>query len=422
MNTNRVIIILLIHLVIASVQTVCASGIPGDKVTSRGKTMINFFMDCDDCDLNFVRQQLPFVSFVRDPKLGDVQLLVTDSPTGSGGRKYYLDFIGLGSLKGEDFSFEYFSAPSETDDDLRNGLLEIFKVGVASYLIQSGIWENVDIQIKEKVHQKSAQLHSDPWRKWVFRLEAGGDLEKEKSQNEYTIETNGRVDKVTEQWKTRLEAGYEVNRENFWDYEEKITTSQNEKNLSGEFVKSVSSRWSLAFFSKYSSSTYMNIEHSVKGDLGIEYNIFNWDESNSRVFTIGYRLGCRTYKYHKETIYDKIKETLPHHGLQVKLEMVQPWGNIESSLEWNSFLNDLSKNRLTLDADVSVRLTKKLSFFGKIQGELIHDQLYLVKGEATVEDLLLKRRKLATTYGLDGKLGIRFTFGSIFNNVVNERF
>lgn len=417
---NKVTGIFLILLVFAI--SAGAKNNPGVKMIPGAKTMINFFMDCDACDLNFVRQQLPFVSFVRDPKLADVHLLVSDSPTGSGGRKYYLNFIGLGVFKDNNYSFEYISNHSDTNDELRKGLLEIFKTGMMPYLLQSGMWNNLDIQIREKEHKITEQILDDPWKKWVFRIDASGIFQKEKSQNEYTVETKARIDKVTDQWKTRLEASYKINRENYWDNDQKIASSQNDKKLSGEFIKSLNNRWSLAFFSRYSSSTYMNIEHSAKADLGLEYNIFDWDESNSRVFTIGYQLGFRSYFYHQETIYDKMKETLPHQGVQVKLEMVQPWGNIESRLEYNSFLNDLSKNRLTLDADVSIRLTKKLSLFGNMQSELIHDQLYLVKGEASVEDILLKRRKLATTYELGGKLGIRFTFGSIFNNVVNERF
>jgi hypothetical protein len=52
----------------------------------------------------------------------------------------------------------------------------------------------------------------------------------------------------------------------------------------------------------------------------------------------------------------------------------------------------------------------------------VHDQLYLPKGDTSIEDLLLRRRKLATTYEISGRFGFRFTFGSIYNSVVNERF
>jgi hypothetical protein len=71
---------------------------------------------------------------------------------------------------------------------------------------------------------------------------------------------------------------------------------------------------------------------------------------------------------------------------------------------------------------MSVRLAKQLSVYFEIESEIIHDQLYLPKGDASLEDVLLRRRKLATTYEISGNIGIRFTFGSIYNSVVNERF
>jgi len=39
-----------------------------------------------------------------------------------------------------------------------------------------------------------------------------------------------------------------------------------------------------------------------------------------------------------------------------------------------------------------------------------------------LEDVLLRRRKMATDYEIRIEFGIQFTFGSIYNNVVNERF
>ena len=126
--------------------------------------------------------------------------------------------------------------------------------------------------------------------------------------------------------------------------------------------------------------------------------------------------------YNEETIYDKFNETLFYEALELNLEMVQPWGRIELSLEGRHYFHDFNKNRLTLESDFSVRLTKQLSVYCEIDAQVIHDQLYLPKGDASLEDLLLRRRKLATTYEIGGELGLRFTFGSIYNNVVNERF
>jgi hypothetical protein len=52
----------------------------------------------------------------------------------------------------------------------------------------------------------------------------------------------------------------------------------------------------------------------------------------------------------------------------------------------------------------------------------INDQLGLVKGELSEADILLQLQELETSYQLDGEIGITYTFGSIYNNIVNPRF
>jgi len=54
--------------------------------------------------------------------------------------------------------------------------------------------------------------------------------------------------------------------------------------------------------------------------------------------------------------------------------------------------------------------------------EWIHDQVYLPKGDRDQADLLLRRRALLTGFEYNAFVGLTYTFGSIFNNVVNPRF
>jgi len=46
----------------------------------------------------------------------------------------------------------------------------------------------------------------------------------------------------------------------------------------------------------------------------------------------------------------------------------------------------------------------------------------LAKGEASLEEILLRRKELATEYEYSLSIGLSFTFGSIYSNVVNPRF
>jgi len=52
----------------------------------------------------------------------------------------------------------------------------------------------------------------------------------------------------------------------------------------------------------------------------------------------------------------------------------------------------------------------------------VHNQISLPRGEASLEDVLLRRKMQATEYQFSTSFGLTYTFGSIYNNVVNPRF
>lgn len=382
---------------------------------------INFFLDCWRCDFDYVRQNLEFISFVRDPNLADVHILSSSSRTGSGGDKYYLNFIGRNDFAGQNYEYTYTSDQSETDDETRNGLLQLIKTGIIQYYSQSEFFNQVYIGLTDTENRKALHLVEDPWNKWIFRIEAGSDYEREESQNEFSLRTEFDIDKVTEEWKTEFEAEYNIDRENYFDDGEKIINRQTRKSIRAEYIKSLTPKWSAGMFSGYFSDTYINVQRDLGLDAAFEYNIFPWDISNRKVFTFRYIAGVSARQYFEETIYNKTNETLFNEALELNLELIQPWGRIESRLQGRHYFHDFSKNRLTFDSELSVRLTRQLSVYSELQFEVVHDQLYLPAGGASLEDVLLRRRKLATTYELRVEFGFSFTFGSIYSNVVNER-
>ena len=386
------------------------------------KKQIDFFLECYACDFTFVRQKLDFVSFVRDPKLADVHILSSHSHTGSGGRIFFIEFIGMKTFEGQNFKYEYTAEQSETDDETRKGLLKLIQTGILQYYSKAGLLKQLEIDLGKNEYTEIVSTVEDPWKLWVFRIEAGSFFQKEETQNQYSFNTEIRIDKVTEVWKTRLEGQYQIYREKYYDDGEKIENNQNETELNGNYILSLSPHWSAGIFARYSSRTYLNIKHQYEFAPGIEYNIFPWDVSNRKIFTLRYQAGIRNYYYNEVTIYDKLQELLFYEQFSLNLELVQPWGTLESRLEGRHYFHDFSKNRLSLETQLSVRLTKQFSVFGEIEMQFVHDQLYLPKGDASLEDILLQRRKQATTYELGGRLGLRFTFGSIYNSVVNERF
>lgn len=129
-----------------------------------------------------------------------------------------------------------------------------------------------------------------------------------------------------------------------------------------------------------------------------------------------------TFDYREETIFNKLRETRPTHALIIGYDVRQPWGEGNASLETAGFLDDFTQYRLQVDGDIEIRLFRGLSPEVGGNAALIRDQLALVKRAATPEDILLRLRELRTDYQYNMRVGFNYTFGSIFNSVVNPRF
>jgi len=61
------------------------------------------------------------------------------------------------------------------------------------------------------------------------------------------------------------------------------------------------------------------------------------------------------------------------------------------------------------------------AFFGILLG-IIRDQLSLPQSDTIQEEILLKRKAIATDYTLDLRFGVVYTFGSVLNSIINTRY
>ncbi len=154
----------------------------------------------------------------------------------------------------------------------------------------------------------------------------------------------------------------------------------------------------------------------------IEYNFFPYSQSTRRQLRVDWKPGYNSYHYRDETIYDKTSEGLWGETFSMTLELKEKWGTISNAFEAFHYFNDLQKNHMEIYSELSLRLFKGLSLTLYGDFSRIHDQLSLVKGGASYEETLLRRKQLATSYSYYAQIGLSYTFGSIFSNVVNPRF
>lgn len=188
------------------------------------------------------------------------------------------------------------------------------------------------------------------------------------------------------------------------------------------FVKSIGDHWSAGLKWDLGSSTRENYSFKTEVLPSIEYDIFPYSEATHRQLRILYSAGYQYNNYIDSTIYNKASENLFLQMMGIAFQVQKKWGSINISLTGSNYFHDLSKNRIELGSFIDVRLFKGLSL--QVYGGAAHinDQVNLKKGVISEAERLLQLRELATKYRIEGGIEITYTFGSIYNNVVNPRF
>ncbi len=377
------------------------------------------FVDCDFCDIDHIRREITFVNYVWDRKEADVHILVTLQRTGSGGREYTLAFIGQKEFDGMNNTLKYYTSQDATKDEIRQGLVEVIKKGLMPYVANTPIADRVSISFKEEVKPTAVE---DKWNFWVFSASLRGFFDAEKTSEYNSIHGSLSANRTTDEWKINTSISASYNESNFEIEDEILTSSSESRRFSGLIVKSLSEHWSIGGYLSAVYSTYSNINLRISPAPAIEYNEFSYAQSTRRQLRFLYRLNYSYNDYIEETMYGKSTESLWQQSLSATLELKEKWGEVSTTLRGSHYFHDWSKNSLTIFSEFSIRIIKglRLSLFGSYAA--IHDQLALPSAGATPEEILLRRRELATTYRYFFSVGFSYSFGSIFSNVVNPRF
>ncbi len=383
------------------------------------KDAVKLFIDCSYCDMNHIRREIPYVNYVRDVKEAQLYLRETMENTGSGGRQYSFLFIGQKKFEGMNDTLIYTTRPDDTSEHRRQGRTNMIKMGLMRYVARTPIYKEVSIKHTGKIEEEQV---SDKWNNWVFELETRPRFESEESFKEFSIDNSIMANKITPDWKLEFELEHEINRTKYTYDNETHTKERTEIKFENLTVKSLGEHWSVGNRLSLLTSTFSNMEFNATILPSIEYNLFPYSESTHHQLRFLYGIGASINHYNDTTVYGKMEETLGQQQLKIAYQVQEKWGSINISLEGSNYLHDFSKNKIELDGYITVRIVKGLSL--SVRGGIarIRDQLSLAKGDYSEADVLLQLQELATDYSVDGGLGLTYTFGSIFNNVVNPRF
>ncbi len=388
---------------------------------SEKKAPMRLFIDCN-CDINYLRQEIQYVGHVRDQSQANIKLFIYDIANGSGGRKYNLEFEGKEDYKDIFGKLTYDTSANMTSDEVRKGLLKKVQSGLLQYVLESGLADQVTYTVNSDGTGEVQEVDfTDPWNNWIFEVFASAELDKESSRKEFEYRAGFESDHVTNKWRIRTDIGlYQANSE-FDRSGETFTSERYRYSGNGSIVRSLSDHWSTGIFAGARHDTFTNLDFRYYFEPAIEYNIFPYREVLRREITLAYKIGFFHNDYIEPTIFGKLEEGVFSHSLNVQVRYRQPWGNVSATLLGSTFLNDFSKNRFRVNSSLSVRVFKGLSVRFSGRFEIIRDQINLPGGDASIEDVLLQQKQIATDFELGFSVGLSYTFGSAFNNIINTR-
>jgi len=396
---------------------------PGDTASVGPEQALRVFLDCQPCDFDHFRREVPYVNYVRDRLDAQVHVLVTTRGTASGGREFTFAFIGLQEFQARQDALIWISAQGDTQDDVRDGQVRTFQLGLMRYVADTPLAGLISIGFEGLDEaEQVVSPEDDPWDFWVFDIGVSGAFEGEERQSEASLDGSIEASRVTEDLKIELETEVEWNHESFElsDRTEKSTTR--DYSSGALVVWSVGPHWSVGAEASARTSTLDNQDLTLRAGPAVEYSFYPYGESTRRQITLQYRVGFASYDYEVLTLFDRTEETRAEHNLDLSADFTQPWGELGGSLEVEMFLDDPAQHRIDLFSNLELRITRGLSL--DIRGNVarVKNQIYVPRDEdISDEDVLLERRRLGTDYEFELEVGISFTFGSIFNNVVNPR-
>ena len=386
---------------------------------------INVFLDCQGggCDFDFFRQEISVVSWVRDRTVADVHVLLTSQETGAGGDRFNLAFIGLGRFAGLVDTLTYSTSPTAVEDEEREGIAQVLRVGLLRFIARASGYEGISIRFTSPNREVERPMLRDRWNFWVFEAGVNGSTDGEESDKSVEGEADFEASRVTDRWKTALRASMDYNENKFeLDDGGTFTNIQRSYDIEFEHVKSVGRHLAIGVTGGIGTSTFSNQRRVVKFAPAIEYNIFPYGEASRRMFAFQYAIGPTHYVYNDTTTYLKLREGVMAQQFLAELSAKQPWGQVSLAASFRNQIMDASKRRASVGGEIEVRVVRglNLEFGGNLSS--IHDQINLRLAPPDEGEVLVRQIERVTSYRYNVRFGISYTFGSIFNNVVNPRF
>ncbi len=380
---------------------------------------LRLFVDCSFCSLDYLRQHLHYIDYVRDRRQAELHLIGSRQPTATRAQEVLFEFIGREKFQGQADTLRFVLPVNATAGQENEAIKQKLEQGLLPFLAQTTFRKYLKVQYEEEA---SPLPESDPWKNWVFTLRANSRIQREDAFRSANLRSTATIRKVTPDIRIQFYKFLSLSESFFDTGEEEVRSISRELYSSNVIIKSIDAHWSYGGEVEFRSSFYQNLRFQNRYWLAVEYNLFPYSESSRRQLRIAPHLGYDFRMYNDPTIYDKTREGFLVANLLVGFDQREEWGQAYAYLEAASFLNALSFYELSLSAGLSLNLFQGFALEVDADGALVRNQANLPGAGLTKEEILTQQRQLATNFRLRASVGFSYTFGSIYNNVVNPRF
>src|SRR5688572_11145743 len=129
---------------------------------------LSVFLDCNDCDTQYIRTEIAYVDWVRDRTAADVHVLVTTQDAGGGGEAFTMAFIGLRAYAGRGDTLTFTTNANMTDDEERQGLTRTLALGLVQFVARTPGAQSLRVTMRPTVGANAPGTQtmpaSDPWK------------------------------------------------------------------------------------------------------------------------------------------------------------------------------------------------------------------------------------------------------------------
>jgi len=344
---------------------------------------------------------------------------VTTRTTGAGGTEYTITIVGQKQFAGMNDTLVFCSKPTDSYETKRSDVVRTLKMGFMRYVARTPIGARIAIAYRGAA--KATDVN-DRWDSWVFSLSCSPSISGSQVDEMRYLSSSVSANRVTPELKVNLRA-YSYYSESRQDLPSRsVHLIRRQSSFNALVVKSLGDHWGVGGIGDALAQTYQNKKRYWDISPAVEYSIFPYSQSTRRELAVFAQVIYTDVRYQEMTIYGKTAEKLVSYRVSLPGSIVEPWGNIYSNVSWQQYSHDASIYRLTMQPGISFQVAKGLWINVNASYARYHDQIDQPRRHLTDEEILLHLKSLASTYDYSVSVGLTYTFGSIYTNVVNPRF